>query len=108
MRRVTNISITGEAVSNLRREVATFEPRPGEVFALIFMFSFTNPDGTPVDGFRPGFMAGPWPIENIGPSWLVAELTDGTPFHFRPREEWNPRENYLIDAVGPLFSIEAQ
>ena len=108
MRRVTNISITEEAAVNLRRELATFEPRPCQVFALIYMFRFTNPDGTPVDGFRPGFAAGSWPRKNIGPSWLVAELADGTELCFRPRGDWNLHQNYLVDTVGPLFSIQAE
>jgi hypothetical protein len=105
MRRVTNLSITEAAARNLRQEAATFAPRPGEVFALVYMFSFTNPDGTTVAGFEPGYLAGGWPTKNIGPSWLLAELADGTEFHFRPRREWNAHVRYLVDAVGPLFSI---
>ena len=105
MRRVRNISITETAARRLHDEVGTFWPRPGDVFALIYMFTFTSPDGTRVAGFRPGYMAGSWPLKNLGPSWLLAELADGTEFHFRPRREWNENQQYLVDTVGPLFSI---
>ncbi len=105
MRRVRNISITAAAAQNLQDRVAAFQPRPGEVFALIYMFTFTNPDGTPVAGFRPGYLAGSWPSRNVGPTWLLAELADRTEFYFRPRREWDENQRYLIDTVGPLFSI---
>lgn len=106
MRRVSNISITATAARNLRDHVAAFKPRPGDVFALIYMFMFTNSDGTPVAGFRPGYLAGSWPLKNVGPTWLLAELADGTEFHFRPRGDWHENHRYLIDTVGSLFSIE--
>lgn len=105
---LTNISITDRAAAVLQQEKLAFRARRGDVFALVYMFSFVNADGTIVEGFRPGYMAGPWPVEYLSARWAVARLPDGIEFHFMPRFEWNARARYIMDLVSPsleLFSI---
>ena len=106
MLRVTNISITKRAASVLSREWARFKADPGEAFALIYVSSFTNADGTTVDGFRPGYMAGPLYVKGLGSNWALARLPDGLEFYFNPRFKWSASDRYVVDHNGTLFSLE--
>ncbi|WP_186767171.1 hypothetical protein [Devosia ginsengisoli] len=55
MLRITNISISDRAAEVVDRLWVTFRPQePGDVFALAYMSSFTEADGSTVDGFTPG------------------------------------------------------
>jgi hypothetical protein len=56
MIRITNIWATDQAYELLRKERARFRPRyAGEVFAMLYWSSSTEPDGTPVKDFRSGY-----------------------------------------------------
>ena len=108
MIRITNIWATDSAYKVLRERRAKFKPRGDDVFALTYMSSFTNRDGTTVEGFRPGYAISPWPLEYISPNWAVVQLPGGTEFHLMPRFKWSARERYIMDLVSPsleLFSI---
>lgn len=102
---ITNISITDKAATEFLRQRSTFKPRRGDVFALVYMFSFTNADGTAVEGFQPGYAAGPWPVDYLSSRWVVAQLPDGTEFHFMPKFKWSAREWYVVDMAGPVFPL---
>jgi hypothetical protein len=105
MLRITNISITRRAASILRREHARVKLSSGDVFGLVYVFTYTNPDGTIVKGFEPGYMAGPWPINLLTERWAVAHPPDNPEFHFLPRFTWTRDDWYLIDLAGRLFQI---
>lgn len=104
---ISNISATERAARVLKNERERFKPRRGEVFALVFCESYVNPDGTTVEGFQPGYAAGP--IQTTLPSafWLHARLPDGIEFHFHPRSKWDPKARYVLDLLGgAMFSID--
>ncbi|MHB1104220.1 MAG: hypothetical protein ACYC0C_15905 [Devosia sp.] len=108
MMRITNISITDAARQVLDRRKSVFKPRADDVFALTYMSSFINSDGTTVEGFRPGYAISPWPVEYLSPNWVMVQLSGGTEFHLMPRFKWSARERYNMDLVSPsleLFSI---
>ena len=71
MIRITNIWATDEAYALLRAERARFRPRrEGEVFAMLYMSSFTEPDGKTVEGFCPALLA----IRSRPSAWLTTGL----------------------------------
>jgi hypothetical protein len=102
---IKNISLTKRAAEDFHQKRIAFKADPGEVFALIWVSSYVNPDGETVPGFEPGYMCGPLYSEGLAPPWSVAELPDGSRFHFMPRFKWNAHELYVIDKQGSLFSI---
>jgi hypothetical protein len=102
--RVTNLSLTDPAAVLLRRVFAEFRPRRGDAFALVYMSNFTNADGRAVDGFRPGYAAGPWPLDHIGPAWLVAQPQDGPDFHLMPRFKWSAAAHYVVDVASGAYA----
>lgn len=102
---ITNISIADRATSVLRREHARIKLGRGDVFALVYVFTYTNPDGTTVDGFQPGYMAGPWPINLLTDRWALARPSDHPEFHFLPKFTWSAQAWYIVDLVGGLFQI---
>jgi hypothetical protein len=104
--RITNIAITPAAHRILREERACFEPRrEGDVFGLVYMFMFTDPDGTPVAGFRPGYSVESVSPVDEGDHWAMAQLIDGPDFVFLPRFEWNPTEQYIVDVASSAFRL---
>lgn len=105
---ITNISITAKAREVLDRRRASFKPRPKDVFAFAYTSSFTNRDGTPVEGFVPGYAISSWPLDYIGPTWVVVRLAHGTEFHLMPMFRWSAGERYLMDLLSlqhEIFSI---
>ncbi len=103
--RIRNISITDRAAEVLLRQKREFNPGPGDVFALVYIASYINPDGTTVDGFRPGYMVSPLSPKDMGPGWVIAELSTGVGFHFEPRFKWSAKERYIMDRVSPVFAM---
>ena len=102
---IANISLTERAAPAFHRERLAFRADPGEVFALLWVSSYTNADGTAFSGFEPGYMCGPLYLEGLAPPWVLAQLPDGAQFYFMPRFAWSAQDHYLIDRQGSLFSI---
>lgn len=106
MIRITNIWATDRAYEVLRELRAKFKPRDrGDVFALVYMSSFTNPDGTTVEGFRPGYTADSHSPEGLSDIWTLAQLIDGPDFLFMPKFKWNPGEEYVVEMASDVFAI---
>lgn len=106
MIRITNIWATDRAYQVLREQRAKFKPRyRGEVFALFYMSSVTNADGTTVEGFRPGYTAGSQSPEGLSDIWALAQLIDGPDFLFMPKFKWNPNEEYVVEMASDVFAI---
>lgn len=106
---ITNISATEEAARVLRRRYDGFRPLPGDTFALLYVAEYFYSDGTTVEGFRPGYRAGPVSTQGgFADHWALARLADGLEFYFMPQFVWDPMGWYLIDKhVGfALYSIE--
>lgn len=55
MQIVEHVVIAERALSPFMRELENCKPSAGDVVALVYMASFINRDGTPVDGFAPGY-----------------------------------------------------
>lgn len=105
MIRITNISATDRAAAVLRREGAKFKGRAGEPFALFYVPFFVNADGTTVEGFAPGYMAGTMNVDRPGNHWALAQLADGTEFCFMPKFKWSPSDQYVVDMAGTGFAM---
>ena len=104
--RATNFSITERAALALDREKARVRVGADEVFALIYLVSVTNPDGTPEPGFQPGYMATAFPL-GAEDGWTLAHLPSGAEFYFmQTRFRWEAEASYVVDLTGSLFSIE--
>jgi hypothetical protein len=101
---ITNISITEKAAITLDVLKATVEPLPGEIFALYYMVSFVEADGTTVEGFRPGYTAGSWKYRDA-PMWALARFASGMEFHFMPRFIWRLDEHYSVDLLSERHAI---
>jgi hypothetical protein len=100
MKTITNISVSQQALPILIREWEGFLPRvPGDVFALAYMSSFTNPDGTTVDGFRPGYSRHSVSPQGLGAMWARAQPRHAPEFLFMPKFIWSASEQYLIDVA---------
>lgn len=104
---IENISLSDRAAGEFHRKRLAFRPRPGEVFALVWVSSFRDPSGVTVPGFEPGYMCGPLYEEGLASPWALAQLRGGAQFYFMPRFVWSADEHYLIDKQGSLFSVAA-
>jgi len=102
---ITNISLATRATEDFQRQRLAFNADPGEVFALVWVSSHVNADGTAVPGFEPGYMCGPLYAKGLASPWAIAQLPDGSCFHFMPRFKWDAEERYVVDLQGDLFSI---
>ena len=102
---IRNISLSERAAADFHRARLAFRPDPGEVFALVWVSSYANADGTAVPGFEPGYMCGPLYSHGLVSPWALAQLPDGSEFHFMPRFRWSAQEHYLVDKRGALFSV---
>jgi hypothetical protein len=60
------------------------------------MPSFTNADGTTVDGFLPGYAIDIEQSKPVGMHWLQVQV-DGIEFWFMPRERLRPELTYAVD-----------
>lgn len=104
----TNITITDRARQVLDRRKSLFKPSAGGVFALIYTSRFTNPDGTTVPGFVPGWQVCAWSHSHLGPDPLIVRLAHGTEFYLITRFAWNADTQYLLDLLSrphEIFSI---
>jgi len=108
MQPVTNISITETARKVLDRRKASFKTGPRSVLAICYESSFTNSDGTTVAGFVPGYTIVSWPLDYLGPGWLLIRLVHGAEFYLMPRFRWDTNERYVMDLLSlqhEIFSI---
>lgn len=83
----------------------------GGAYALVYLIESNELDGSPVKGFRPGYIATVWPRANISHEWLVGVLSDGTEFYFLPRNKWGEGGEFQLDVeelVTPTFSLTRQ
>ena len=105
MVRITNIWATDEAYALLRKERARFRPRrEGEVFAMIYLASYTEPDGTPVKDFRPGYSRHSQSPAELGDHWAMAQLIDGPDFLFMPKFRWDSLEEYVVEIASEKYA----
>jgi hypothetical protein len=95
---IRNISITEEAGRLLRRSYGAFRPRPGDTFGLLFVEDYFYSNGATVEGFRPGYKAGPVTTQGgFDEHWALAQLSDGLEFYFMPQFVWDSRRWYIVD-----------
>jgi hypothetical protein len=86
---INNIAISKEAAVVLRKARSAFRPRhTGDVFAMYFVSSFVNADGTAVEGFHPGYEAGRLSLGGLKAQWAKAHLPEGLDFYFMPKFTW--------------------
>jgi hypothetical protein len=103
---ITNISVSERAWPVLRKEINSFRPRhAGEVFALYYISSFTNADGSTVAGFHPGYEAGSLSPTGLKAQWALAHLSDGSKFYFMPKFIWRAQESYVVDLASEKFAL---
>ena len=104
MLRITNISISDRAAEVLDRLWVTFRPQqPGDVFALAYMSSFTEANGSTVDGFRPGYAAYSMAPDRLASVWLIAQPAGAPQFYFMPKFDWSADEHYRVDLASEAF-----
>ena len=102
---VTNITISEVARRVLDRRKSLFKAGPLGVFALSYTSGFTNPDGTPVRGFVPGWQVCGIALKYLGPDPLVVMLPHGTTFHLMPRLGWEARKRYEMDLLSSEHEV---
>lgn len=109
---ITNVSITERAAIALDVRKTLARLGPDDIFALVFVSNFTNPDGTMVEGFVPGYSSAvtKW---NDGDGCVLVRLPSGMEFYVIPRPrtgyELSPDASYAIDLIEPrhgTFTIE--
>lgn len=108
MKEMRNVFITDAARQVIDARKSLFNLRKSDTFALTYESSFKNPDGTTVAGFVPGYAICSWPLDYVGPSWVVVRLAHGTEFHLMPMFSWSADERYLMDLLSlqhEIFSI---
>ena len=108
MRRVENITIAERALATLRAELSACRLGRGDVAVLVYVFTYTNADGTTVQGFWPGYMVGPWPADQLTDRYLELRSPGVVPFYFLPKFAWTAEARYRVDLVAPgarMFSI---
>ncbi len=101
---VESVVVTSRAATALRHERQRVETRAEEVFALIYMASVTNADGTAASGFEPGYVACSWHVTQPSSNWVVARLPDGSAFHFMPRFKLSPSDGIVVDRAGGTYA----
>lgn len=102
---IKNIHLTRRAAPEFEKRRLAFRPRPGEVFALVWVFKFVDANGVTAPGFEPGYMCGPIYAEGLDEHWALAQLPDGSQFYFMPRAWLDDSQSYVVDKQGGLFSI---
>lgn len=106
MQRITNISATVRAAEILDRHVVMFTPRViGDAFALTFVSSFVEPDGTTVVGFRPCYSADSVSPHSLNAMWALAQPKGAPEFLFMPKFDWRDDELYLVDVASEAFGL---
>lgn len=102
---IKNIALSKQAAPDFHKRRLAFKPRPGEAFALVWVFRYVDANGVTLPGFQPGYMCGPLYSDGLTDDWALAQLPDGSQFHFMPRFKWSEDQNYIVDKQGFLFSI---
>jgi hypothetical protein len=103
---IENISLTEQAAPVLRRQTKGFRPyEPGDVFGLVYTSSFTNADGTTVDGFRPGYSTYSVSPQGRSNVWALARPSGGPEFLFMSRFIWSADEHYVIDLASEKYEL---
>lgn len=102
---IKNIALSEQAAPDFQRKRLAFKAREGEVFALVWVFRYVDAAGVSLPGFKPGYMCGPVYSDGLDDGWALAQLPDGSQFHFMPRFRWSANESYVVDQQGFLFSI---
>lgn len=106
MLRIANISITERAAELLDRHRVLFKPRDsGDAFALTYISSFTNADGSGVEGFSPGYTPDSVSPVALGDMWALAQPSGASEFLFMPRFVWSASEFYGIDIASEVFQL---
>lgn len=100
MLHVDNVTVTDKAWTIIRRARARHRSDPALMIALYYMPSFTNADGSNVEGFVPGYTIDFIAQLPPGDHWVVARLPDGTEFRFMPKFTWHPHESYVVDQAS--------
>lgn len=113
MRRITNVSITERAAIALDVRKTLARLGPDDIFALVFITSFTEPDGRTVEGFVPGYSPAVTKRQDEGEGCVLVHLPNGMEFYVltcpRPGYELRPDISYAIDLIEPrygTFTIE--
>jgi hypothetical protein len=100
MKQITNISATEEAELALRAWQARHKLPSNQDCALVWVESYTEPDGSTVAGFKAGFMLGPIMKEGRDARWVLARLPEGTEFYVLPQLfHWSPVGWHLIENI---------
>jgi hypothetical protein len=95
----------------IHADFAGFAREADEIYALVYLVESNAPEGTPVPGFRPGYVALVWPAAaSVSQNWLAGGLSDGTDFCFLPRERWGEGGTFRLDMeqVTPTYSLVRQ
>ena len=109
MLQIENISVTDRAWKIFREQRARHVSNASLSIVLYYMPTFTNADGSTVDGFAPGYTIDFVTQSPAGDRWLKADLPDGTNFLFMPKFAWRPDERYVVDQVSAYtLSIESE
>lgn len=113
MLQIENITLTDRAWAIFRQERARHQSISDLSIVLYYMPSFTNPDGTDVAGFAPGYTIDFVTKSPPGDHWIVAKLPDGTTFQFMPKFTLRPDEFYVVDqvsaytlSIGPIATLQ--
>jgi hypothetical protein len=101
---VANISITKSAEATLRQQRSRTRPSADEVLGMTYVEFFTEPDGSTVKGFVPGYQAGSWRMPYITQDWIRVNLS-GMDVYIMPKFKWSPRERYVIDMAGGSYAM---
>ena len=72
---------------------------------MYYVSSFVNPDGTTVEGFRPGYMVDSVSPDGLSDAWALAQLLDGPDFLFMPKFKWRADARYVVDKASPTFAL---
>ncbi|MEO7223446.1 MAG: hypothetical protein ABIY37_13325 [Devosia sp.] len=100
MQQIDNVIVTDRAWAIFRQQQARHESNLGLSIALYYMPTFTNADGTSVEGFAPGYTIDFVVQPPSGDNWVMARLLDGTEFQFMPNFAWRPDESYVVDQAS--------
>lgn len=100
MHQIDNITVTDLAWAIINKQRARHQPNAELSIVLYYMPSFTNADGTNVEGFAPGYTIDFVVRPPAGDNWIKARLPDGAEFQFMPKFGWRPDESYVVDQAS--------
>jgi hypothetical protein len=70
---------------------------------MLYWSSFTEPDGTMVEGFRPGYSVHSQAPDELNDQWAIAQLIDGPDFLFMPKFRWRSNDEYVVEVASEMF-----